>query len=176
MIHNTKHSLSLRLAGISLFFAVFGLFSVNLGTEAIAQAQKARPRAANAFSESTKTQQPLYSDYKGVSIGMSKDEARAKLGPPTQEYEGQDLYVVSEGQTLQVYYDTTPKVTAISVDYLGDKTGAPNYKAIVGDNIQTKPDGSMYKLVRYDQLGFWVSFNRTAGELGITTVTIQRIR
>ncbi|MCM3869549.1 MAG: hypothetical protein ND895_02465, partial [Pyrinomonadaceae bacterium] len=65
---------------------------------------------------------------------------------------------------------------AITVDYLGDKSGAPDPKAIVGDSIPMNPDGSMYKVVRYEQLGFWVSYNRTAGDLGIITVTIQKIR
>ena len=176
MIQNTKNSWSLRLTGISLFFAVFGLFSVNLGTKANAQVQKARPKAATAFSESAPTQQPLYSDYKGVRIGISTDEARGKLGRPTRQFENQDFYVVSETETVQVIYDATHRVTAVSVDYLGDKTGAPNYKDIVGDNIQTKPDGSMYKLVRYEQLGFWVSFNRTAGDPAIISVTIQKMR
>lgn len=175
MIHNAKDSFFLRLTSISLFFAVFGLFSVNLGTRANAQAQKARPKAASAFSESAATQQPPYSDYKGVRIGMSTDEARAKLGQPTQEFENQDFYVVSETETVQIFYDATHRITAISVDYLGDKSGAPDYKGIVGANIQVKPDGSMYKLVRYEQLGFWVSFNRTAGDLAIITVTIQKM-
>lgn len=94
MIHNAKDTFFLKLTSISLFFAVFGLFSVNLGTNA--QAQKARPKAASAFSESAATQQPPYSDYKGVRIGMSADEARAKLGQPTQKFENQDFYVVSE--------------------------------------------------------------------------------
>ncbi len=176
MIHSAQDSSFLRLTGISLFFAVFGLFSANLGTEASAQAQKAQPKAASAFSESAATQQPLYSDYKGVRIGMSTDEARAKLGQPSQQFENQDFYIVSETETVQVFYDATHTITAISVDYLGDKSGAPNYKAIVGDNIQTKPDGSMYRLVRYEQLGFWVSFNRTAGEPAVISVTIQKMR
>lgn len=46
----------------------------------------------------------------------------------------------------------------------------------MGANIQVKPDGSMYKLVRYEQLGFWVSFNRTAGDLALITVTIQKMK
>ncbi len=175
MIHNAKVSFFLRLTSISLFFAVIGLFSVNLGTTANAQAQKVRPKAASAFGESAATQQPGYSDYKGVRIGMSTDEARAKLGQPTQQFEDQDFYVVSETETVQVFYDATHRIIAISVDYLGHKSGAPDYRGIVGANIQVKPDGSMYKLVRYEELGFWVSFNRTAGDLAIVTVTIQKI-
>ena len=176
MIHHARNRFSLRLNGISLFFALVGLFGASLGTEANAQAQKARPKAASAFSESAATQQPPYSDYKGVRVGMSTEEARAKMGPPTREFENQDLFVVSETVTAQVYYDTNHRVTAITVDYLGDKSGAPDSKAIVGDNIPVNPDGSMYKVVRYEQLGFWVSFNRTAGDFGIVTVTIQKIR
>jgi hypothetical protein len=176
MIHNTKVIFFLRLTSISVFFAVFGLFSINLRTKANAQAQKTRPKAASAFSESAATQQAPYSDYKGVRIGMSTDEARARLGQPTQKLENQDFYVVSETETAQVFYDATNRITAISVDYLGDKGGAPDYKGIVGADIQVKPDGSMYKLVRYQQLGFWVSFNRTAGNLPIISVTIQKMR
>lgn len=174
MIHNATDSLVLRLISISVCVALFGLFSSYLGTEANAQV-KAPPKTGNAFSKPAATQQPLYSEYKGVRIGMSTNEARAKLGVPTREFENEDLYVVSETETAQVFYDATHRVNAISVDYLADKTGAPDYKAIVGDNIQVKPDGSMYKLVRYEQLGFWVSFNRTAGDLPIISVTIQKI-
>ncbi|MCM3903917.1 MAG: hypothetical protein ND866_19625 [Pyrinomonadaceae bacterium] len=174
MIHNATDSLFLRLIGILLCVALFGLFGAYLGTQANAQA-KSQPKTSNVLSEPAATQQPPYSDYKGVRIGMSMEEARVKLGQPTREFENQDLYVVSETETAQVFYDAKHKITAITIDYLGDKSGAPDNKAIVGDNIQTKPDGSMYKLVRYEQLGFWVSFNRTAGELGIITVTIQKI-
>jgi hypothetical protein len=172
MIHNATNSLVLRLISC---VALFGLFGVYLGTEASAQA-KAPPKTSNAFNEPATTQQPPYSDYKGVRIGMSTEEARAKLGQPTREFESQDLYVVSETETAQIYYDATHRVNAITIDYLGDKTGAPDYKAIVGDNIEVKPDGSTYKMVRYVQLGFWVSFSRTAGDFGIITVTIQKIR
>jgi hypothetical protein len=173
MNHNAKGFFP-SLTGVLVGFAIVGLFGVNLGTEADAQAQKERIRTASV-REST-PQQPPYSDYKGVKIGMTVEQVRAKLGQPTREFEGQDLYVFTETETAQVYFDTSRRMTAISVDYLGDKSGAPDYRAIVGEHIQVKPDGSLYMLVRYEQLGFWVSFNRTPGDLGITTVTIQKIQ
>ena len=37
------------------------------------------PKASNAHP----IQQPLYSDYKGVRLGMAAEEVRAKLGKPT---------------------------------------------------------------------------------------------
>jgi hypothetical protein len=175
MIHNAKVSFFLRLISISLFFAVFGLCGVIWGTEVNAQVQNPRPKAAKAFSGPATTEQPLYGAYRGVRIGMTTDEARAKLGQPSQKLEGQDFYVVSETETVQIVYDATHRVTAISVDYLGAKSGAPDYEAIVGADVKVNPDGSMYKLVRYEQLGFWVSYNRTAGNLPIVTVTIQKM-
>lgn len=175
MSHTNKKAFFPRLICISLFIAVFGLLGVNLGSTANAQAQKAKTKSASNFSEPASTQQPLYGNYKGVTIGMTTEEARAKLGQPTQSVEDQDFYVVSETETVQIVYDAAHKVTAISIDYLGDK-GAPDFKAVVGTGIQTNPDGSMYKLVRYDQLGFWVSYNRTSGVVPIITITIQKNR
>jgi len=53
--------------------------------------------------------------------------------------------------------------------------GAPDFKNVVGPSLDTQPDGSQYKVVRYASLGFWVSYNRTAGPVTIVTVTIQKI-
>jgi hypothetical protein len=175
MFHNDNNSFSLKLIGISFVFAMFGLFSDFSGTGANAQVKKLQPKSANALTKSAGTQQPLYSDYKGVRIGMSHTEARAKLGPPTREFESQDLYVVSETETVQLFFDRSRNITAISIDYLSSTSAAPDYKTVVGNDVEIKPDGSIYKLVRYEQLGFWVSFSRTAGDLGITTITIQKI-
>lgn len=176
MIHNFKDSVFLRFIRIPLGIVVIGLVVAILGTNANVQAQQTRTKSASSFSESTAAQQPLYGDYKGVRIGMTADETHTRLGHPTQTVENLDFYVFSESETAQVFYDTAHKVSAISIDYLGTTTGAPDYKNVVGADIQMKPDGSMYKLVRYDQLGFWVSYNRTATVVPVITITIQKNR
>lgn len=117
--------------------------------------------------------QPLYSAYKGVRIGMSADEVRAKLGEPAQKANDQDFYVISEKETVQICYNALHSVMAISVDYLGG-SGPPDYKEVIGQEVETKPDGSVYKLVRYEKAGFWVSYNRSASN-SMVTITIQQI-
>lgn len=114
-------------------------------------------------------------DYKGVRIGMTADEAHAKLGKGLKVDE-QEFYVFSDRETAQLVFDDSNKVTGISVDYLGG-VGAPDYRTVVGPDINVKPDGSMYKMVRYDNLGFWVSYNRTADSSVImVSITIQKQR
>ena len=63
---------------------------------------------------------------------------------------------------------------AISVDYLGGSE-APDYKEVTGAQVETKPDGSLYKLGRYGQAGFWVSYNRSTTN-SMVTITIQQIK
>lgn len=129
---------------------------------------------AQKASNAQPGQQPLYGDYKGVRIGMTAEEVRAKLGKPTIAADDQDYYIVSQTETVQIAYDAVHKAKAISIDFI-DGIGAPDYKAVVGPDVQISPDGSIHKLVNYDSLGFWVSYNRQIGGVTTVTITIQRI-
>jgi hypothetical protein len=139
-----------------------------------ALSQTARSKAAHF--DAAAAQQPVYDNYKGVRIGMTADEARARLGAPTQKSDDQDFYIFSPKETAQVCYNLDHKVVTISIDYQGEDGGAPDYKAVVGTQLDVRPDGSLYKLVRYEQLGFWVSYFRTASTnpVPVITITIQK--
>ncbi len=176
MVRNLKNNLFLKVMCLSLFVAMFALLGVDMQLTATAQAQKSRPKTTTSFTEPTAAQQTIYGDYKGVRIGMSTAETRAILGQPAQRVDDQDFFVITQTETVQIYYDTAQKVAAISIDYMGDNSGAPDYKAVVGSSIETRPDGSLYKMVRYDQQGFWVSYNRSAGTVPIVSITIQKTK
>jgi len=135
-----------------------------------AQTQKMRVAAA----DTSVTQQPLYNDFKGVTLGMTAVEVRAKLGTPVLKDDELDYYVFSDSLTAQVAYDSSHKAKVISVDYAGG-VGAPDSRTVVGSELITRADGSAYGMVRYESRGFWVSYNRTAGPVVIVTITIQKI-
>lgn len=135
------------------------------------QAQKARA-AANAAP--AVVQQPLYSEYKGVRLGMTAEEVRSKLGNPTFMDKELGYFVVSETETAQVAYDAAGKVKIISVDYQNG-AGAPEPRTIVGAELETRENGSRYKVVYYESQGFWVSYGRTAGPVIIVSITIQKM-
>lgn len=136
------------------------------------QTQKSATTVTNSLSGPATAQPALMTDYKGVRIGMTTEEAYAKLGRGTR-LEDQEFYVFNDRETALVVFDAN-KVVIISVDYLGG-VGAPDYRTVVGPDIAIKPDGSMYKIVHYDELGFWVSYNRSANNTVVmVSITIQR--
>ena len=153
-----------------LLISVSILLMVTAGFALTASAQK--PRAVP--NAEPLAQQPLYTEYKGVRLGMTADEVHAKLGNPMLKDAELDYYVFSDSETAQIAYDPNHKAKAISVDYSGG-AGAPDFKNVVGTALDTRADGSQYKVVRYESLGFWVSYNRTAGPVMIVTITIQKI-
>lgn len=137
--------------------------------------QTPRKQMATAFNEPATPQQPLFADYKGVRLGMTPAEVRAKFGQEGIRADNQEFYVFNDRETAQIVYDATNKVMGISVDYLGG-VGAPEYKTVVGPDITVRPDGSLYKIVRYEHLGFWVSYNRTANiAVPMVSITIQKL-
>lgn len=145
---------------------------------ATAQGQTASPAAASpqASIGAKPANELLFRDYKGVTIGLSAQEARQKLGNPKEEGTKQDFFAFSDKESVQVYYDKEHKVRAISVNYIGNESGAPTPMAILGTEIEAKANGSMHKLVRYPAAGYWVSYSRTAGDTPLVTVTMQRMR
>ncbi|HEV8590358.1 MAG TPA: hypothetical protein VGQ72_15930 [Pyrinomonadaceae bacterium] len=132
-----------------------------------ANGQRAR---ANTTSVAVQ-EQPLFSEYKGIRLGMTAEQVRAKLGNPTLKADDQDYYAFSETESAQFAYNAMHKVVTISIDYTG--AGAPDYRNVVGAPVEQMADGSLYKLVRYEARGFWVSYSRTTS--GVVTVTIQKI-
>jgi hypothetical protein len=134
----------------------------------VAQTQKTR--AGSGDDEA-----PLFNEYRSVRIGMTTEEVRKKLNNPNDKSDEQDFFVFGDNESAQVFYDKSHKVFAISVNFLKDARELPTAKAVFGSDLAPKPDGSIYKMVRYPKSGCWVSFSRTAGDSPLTTVTLQKI-
>ena len=135
----------------------------------VAQAQTTQKRPAIGPDD-----EPVFNDYRGVKLGWVADEVRKKLGNPANKGDEQDFYIFGEKETAQVLYDKG-QVSAISVDFMNGAKEVITPQQVFGADIDAKPDGSKYKLVRYPKAGYWVSYSRTAGETPIITVTIQRL-
>jgi hypothetical protein len=141
-----------------------------LSATGIASGQTGRHRDGNADAE------PAFKEYRGVQIGWLADDVRKKLGNPADKGDEQDFYIFSEKETAQILYDkATKKVTAISVDFMTGASGVITPQQVFGADIEAKPDGSKYKLVRYPKVGYWISYSRTGGDTPIVTVTMQKI-
>lgn len=168
---NTRTLNRLLLPALVLVFAV-SIAQAQTGSSPSAQEEVAT--ASNPPATKTAAANvPVFADYRGVKIGMMAAEVRGKLDG-LQKGENQDFLVLSDRESAQIYYDKTGKVTAISIDYF-DASNAPSPDAVLGTALQAKDDGSMYQLNRYPEAGYWVSYNRTAGDKPIITITMQKM-
>jgi hypothetical protein len=119
--------------------------------------------------------EPPFHAFKGVAIGMTVADARQKLGSPTDKSDAQDLYNINDKQNVLVYYDGG-KVSAIALMFTGGGPDTLTPRAVFGSDIEAKPDGSIYKIVRYQKAGYFVAYSRSAGDSPMVSVTIQKIR
>lgn len=167
-----------------LFAAIFILMTTAANAQETASQQPAQREVAGASTTPVKTvtpsappaPAPVFTDYKGVSVGMSTEDVRSKLDHLKEKSKLQDFFVFSENESAQVFYDDEGKVKAIAVTYIGESHNAPSPKAVLGEEIQAKPDGSAHELKRYPAAGYWVAYSRTAGNNPVITVTVQKIR
>lgn len=156
---------------IRVSFLIFAFLALALiwGINVNAQNQKLKAKIVNTNASA----QSLYNEYRGVHLGMTTEEARAKLGEPALKGDDQDYYLFTAYESAQIAYNSAHKVVTISIDYVGGN-GAPDYRTVVGADVQAKPDGSIYKLVRYEREGYWVSYNKTAAASPVITITLQQ--
>ena len=150
------------------------LTALTLLVAALALLAGARPARAQNAPDKPK-EEPPFNAYKGVRIGMTADEARKILGAPTDKDDRQDFYSFNDKESCQVYYDDTKKVYALAVYYVGGNA-IPEPKKILGIDAEVKQDGSLYKMLRFPKVGYWVSYTRTAGESPMTFITLQKIQ
>lgn len=148
------------------------LFSVT----AVAQTAGAPPQTPSAAETVSRVLQPATIEYKSIKIGTTADEVRDKLGKAEIDDKDGFYYRFSDEEFVQIRLDKDDKVRLISVTYSGEN--APEFTEVFGDetNVEAKPDGSIYRLVRYPKAGYWVAYSRTGGDKPTTTVTMQKLQ
>jgi len=170
MTYNIE-KLKVRTVEIIFFTIAVILLLLLGGVVASAQTKTEAVKVARGHAQ---IQQPVYRDYRGVRLGMTAEEARAKLGEPAMKSDEQDFYVFSANETAQLVY-AQQKVVTISTDYTGG-IGVPDYKSVVGEGLLERPDGSLFRMVRYDSERFWVSYNKSASVVPVVTITIGNMK
>src|SRR4051812_6879985 len=98
-------------------FAALTLAASSLLSLVQAQERATKATARTPALPSAQAEEPLLREYKGVRIGMPAEEARKKLGEPSETAGRQDFYVISNSESTQVFYDAQRKVLAVSVNY-----------------------------------------------------------
>jgi hypothetical protein len=161
---NLAHTLvSLFILALALALAAF--FLVWLASPA-ASAQQIKPAVMAKADEA-----PVYAEYRGVRLGATAAEVRAKLCKAVSESAAEDFHVVSETETAQVFYDAAGKVRALVVMYT---SGGPTAEAVLGRAAEAREDGSTHLKVTYERAGYWVSYTRTAGDSPVVTIAMQK--
>lgn len=128
----------------------------------------------SAFGQAS-TQGASFTEYKGMKIGVATDAVRSKLGSPKEKSDTQDLYVFSDNESAQFYYDASHVVNAIMITFTNDLKGAPAAKDVFGVDVPPNADGMVFKMERYPKAGYWISYTRTSGSDAMVNIAIQKM-
>jgi len=126
---------------------------------------------ANALSPVPKAVKVMR-EYRGIKLGMKRDEVRDALGKPELSDKGQDTFKIGDDDRLTTHYDND-SVKAIQL-YFFESKKVPNWIDVVGDTkIEERPDGSKITQVEVPEENFRVSmYQSKSGD--VTTITISR--
>ena len=86
----------------------------------------------------------LFSEYRGVKIGMPATDVRTKLGTAKDQTDTQDQYIFSDSESALVYYDGSHAVSAIMITFTGDVTKAPTAKDVFGQDLTPNDQGTIF--------------------------------
>ena|SRR5919109_2724343 len=113
-------------------------------------------------------------EYRGIKLGMKRDEVRDALGKPELSDKSQDNFKIGGDDRLTTYYDND-SVKAIQL-YFFESKNVPTWADVVGDTeVEQRPDGSKVTRAEFTEENFWVSmYQSKSGD--VTTITISRSR
>jgi hypothetical protein len=117
----------------------------------------------------------LFSEYRGVKIGMAATEVRSKLGKARDETDAQDQYIFSDNESALVYYDASKNVNAIMITFQGDVSKAPVAKDVFGEDVAPNPQGMIFRMEKYPKAGYWISYTRTTGTDAMVNIALQKM-
>jgi hypothetical protein len=120
---------------------------------------------------------PVLQNYKDVTIGMTANQVRDRLGKPEVGDDQSIYYKFNNEESVQFMLDSDKKVRIISMMYFDKNDKAPKAADIFGAETEVTPntDGSIYKMIRYPEAGYVVVYSRTAGGDPMVVVTMQKI-
>lgn len=158
-------------------FVVGLAFMLALAPTACAQAvADSRPKAADKQVATNQAGTAPMKEYRKVGIGMSADDVESAWGEPKVKDDSGFLYNLSDSETAQIEVGPEKKVTAIAIMFKNGK-GAPSLAEVfgAGATADRQPNGTLYKMVRYEGAGYWVSYYEGSGDNAVTTVTIRKL-
>ncbi|MCI0336230.1 MAG: hypothetical protein L0226_01520 [Acidobacteria bacterium] len=111
-------------------------------------------------------------EYKGVKLGMKREQVKVALGNPTNSSENSEDYSLTGDDTMTVHYENG-EVKAIQLAFL-DPKNAPAWKDVVGDaEVNQMENGAKHARKVVSGENFWVSIYQSKD--GTTTrITISR--
>jgi hypothetical protein len=111
-------------------------------------------------------------EYKGVKLGLSRDQVHTALGKPATTSDNLEDYNLSGDDSITVHFDNG-EVKAITISFL-DPKNAPAMKDVVGENaeISQLDNGATLARTNVSAEKFWVSYYKSKD--GATTrITIS---
>ncbi len=174
-IREKNYGATILLKAFSGLFLLLGLIIPAFGQIA-ENTQTAVTQIADKKNE-TPVLMPVLVGYKGIKIDTNADEVRDKLGKAKID-DKDGFFYDADDEMVQIRVDGDKKVRFVSVTYSSKNEYTPKYADVFGAEakVLTKPDGSIYNLVRYPEAGYWVAYSRAAGEKPTVTVTMQKLR
>lgn len=117
-------------------------------------------------------QNKVFSEYKGVKLGMKREAVKAAMGSPESASDTSDDFKLTGDDTMTVHYDNG-EVKAIQLSFL-DPKNAPAWKDVVGDApVSELSNGGKTARKTMEAEKFWVTIYQSK-EGTTTRITISR--
>ncbi|HMQ05146.1 MAG TPA: hypothetical protein PKD26_14595 [Pyrinomonadaceae bacterium] len=141
----------------------------------LSTAQVVGSHAPGIVASPTPDEKAVGFKYRGFGIGDLAEEIRKKLGDPKDKSDRQDLYLFGDNESVQFIYGAESRVTAVMITFTGKLSSAPTPKDVFGVEVAPKPDGGIFKMVRYPKEGYWISYNKIVGDDSIISIAMQKL-